>query len=117
MRFEKVAEGYRDHKTNLVWREEDEPGQFPYSEAMELADSVWRMPTMIELLGIVDYAMDNPTTQLPNIEPLHYWSRSLSDRYSARAWGINFEYGSSYDAVLGMYRRVRLVQAGEIGEI
>ena len=54
----------------------------------------WRLPTILELLSIVDYTKCNPATNLDGIKPEFYWSSSPSVSDSSLAWVVYFGYGS-----------------------
>ena len=113
-RFEKVDDGYRDIKTGLIQKDEDEEGRFTYEEAMALTTDNWRLPTIEELISIVDYTKHQPATELPNIESSYFWSSSSYANDSSYAWAVNFSYGYSYRGGRGYGRCVRLVRDGEI---
>lgn len=64
--------------------------------------SDWRVPTVKELLSIVDYSVrqgsgpmiDN--TYFPNTNPHHYsyWTSTTVDHRPGMAWAVNFNYGT-----------------------
>ena len=55
----------------------------------------WRLPTIQELLSIVDYTLCNPATNLEGIKSNWYWSSSSSVPDSSLAWGVDLEDGDS----------------------
>ena len=55
----------------------------------------WRLPTIQELLSIVDYTKYNPATNLEGIKSNWYWSSSSSVPDSSLAWGVDLEDGDS----------------------
>ena len=119
MRFKKVELGYYDTQTDLVWREKDEPEQLTYRETINLIGSVWRPPTIAELVSLVDYSICNPATLLPNIQEAYYWSSSLNVNDSTdSAWYVYFgdggsdSYGDQNDTW-----NVRLILRGSNGQI
>ena len=84
----------------------------------------WRMPTVDELQGIVDYGTTNPSINsswFPNTQSARYWSSSPNVGYSNYAWYVSFLNGSvdgSYYGSSGYYFRyllhaVRLVRASQ----
>ena len=99
-RFEKLDEvscgrGYLDNDTGLVWEAEDEPGWFSHEEAMELNTAIWRLPTIKELVGIIDYDICEPATLLPGIKLSYYWSASPHASGPRLTWLVNFGGGCS----------------------
>jgi len=109
MRFEETPEGYLDTDTGLVWKEEDEPNDMPYSEAMRLSDEEWRIPNIRELLSLVNYGRENPATGLPNMKPHYYWSCTSQARTPEEAWAARFKTGSSDYRLQRSYLSVRML--------
>lgn len=78
--------------------------------------SDWRLPTLDELRGIVDYSCYNvaiDTNYFPDTQSNWYWSASPRADVSAFAWNVSFYYGS-----VGSYYKlssysVRLVRGGQ----
>ena len=56
----------------------------------------WRLPTIQELLSIVDYTKYNPATNLEGIKSARYWSSSPYVSDSLGAWAVSFCSGDSY---------------------
>jgi len=110
MRFEKVEDGYKDSETGLIWKDKDESYEFIYKGAMELNGDVWRLPTVQELLSIVDYTKHKPATKLPGIKASGYWSASPDIHYSDSAWSVHFNCGDSYGHYRNHYRYIRLIR-------
>lgn len=77
----------------------------------------WRLPTVDELQGIVDYGGTSPSIDsawFPNTAGSYYWTLSPNVGNSDLAWGVNFNNGS----VSSSYRNnnficVRLVRASQ----
>ena len=110
-RFEKTDDGYLDIHTGLIWKEKDEPGDFKYKKAMKLNSNAWRLPTIKELLAIVDCASYQPATRLSNIKSSLYWSSTPGAMFSDNAWSTDFSGNgdsSKYDR--GNKLLVRLVR-------
>ena len=60
----------------------------------------WRLPTLDELRGIVDYSRYDPaidTNYFPNTQSSLYWSASPNAYYSGNAWFVSFSYGYDGD--------------------
>ncbi|MDO9225594.1 MAG: DUF1566 domain-containing protein [Pseudomonadota bacterium] len=78
----------------------------------------WRLPTVDELQGLVDYSVASPGPTLdanffPNTPGTTFWTSSLYAEHSYFVWAVGFNYGS----VGGGYRvgdgAVRLVHASQ----
>jgi len=110
MRFEKTNDGYLDNDTGLIWKLEDEIRAYSHEEALKLNGNVWRMPTITELLGIVEYSRHDPATFLPNIRPSYYWSASIGAYGLASAGYVDFRKGYTGSGNRESSNYVRLVR-------
>ena len=110
-----------DHKTGLIWQRTDD-GQFrnwdaagQYCADLSLGGKRdWRLPSMDELLTIVDYSRF-----LPAINPVfdcndgYYWSSTLSAEYPLEGrWPVRFTdgYAAAVSKAITVY--VRCVRGG-----
>ena len=78
--------------------------------------SDWRMPTIKELEGIVDFGRSNPaidTTYFPNTPSSYVWSGSPNANDADYAWLVYFRVGESYYGNRSYGGPVRLVRAGQ----
>jgi hypothetical protein len=80
--------------------------------------SNWRLPTRLELQGLVDYSKPYPgptidTAWFPNTVGDAYLTGTAYAGHASDAWGVNFRYGyvGFYDRSL--HYAVRLVRAGQ----
>ncbi|MFT6046187.1 MAG: hypothetical protein ACI9WC_001892 [Arenicella sp.] len=79
----------------------------------------WRMPTVTELQGLLNYQkidFSNPlidTTFFPNTKPTFFWSASPIAINSIGAWGVFFLNGDVFDDGRSFERSVRLVRGGQ----
>ncbi|MDO4705709.1 MAG: DUF1566 domain-containing protein [Comamonadaceae bacterium] len=85
--------------------------------------SDWRLPTVRELQGLVDYGKPSPGPTIDTHWFPHTWASAwnyggtwASDSAagnSARAWGVNFGYGNAVGGGRDLRRAVRLVRASQ----
>ncbi len=72
----------------------------------------WRLPTLMELLSIVDYSKYQPAIlkefQYVTDDAL-YWSSTPYVRSQDERWGVNFKDGSTSNASINYDRYVRCV--------
>lgn len=112
----------KDPKTNLIWEdtlhasegEVTQPEASTYCEALKLGGfENWRLPTLSELLTIVDYTHYNPATlkEFKHVDnDTLYWSSTLYVRSSGVFWGVVFRDGAT-DNTSEIYNRyVRCVR-------
>ncbi|MCK5770904.1 DUF1566 domain-containing protein [Algiphilus sp.] len=95
-----------DTTTNLIWTAADSitRDRVNHTRATEAARSLrymgaddWRLPTMHELLSIVDYGRHEPAidTAAFRCHARPYWSSSLFAGDSGFAWFVGFHYGGA----------------------
>jgi hypothetical protein len=110
------ANGVRDTKTGLLWQEPLSTSTYPFNATANYCASLgigWRVPTVKELLTLVDRGRYNPaidTRYFPG--PAHnVWSSSLLARNPSEteAWVVAFDSGSSSYSNTNVDFRVRCV--------
>ena len=74
----------------------------------------WRLPTLSELTGLVDYSISFPgptidQQRFPNTASQFYWSATPSADNQDSAWGMGFVFGYNYAYFKSDHGRVRLV--------
>ena len=91
---------WTDPQTSLIWQAEQNPVRMTWDEAMAYAKKCrtgghtdWRLPTIKELLGVINYDKHTPATGLPDARSC-YWSSSSYAGGTAGAWSVNFNSGS-----------------------
>jgi Protein of unknown function (DUF1566) len=105
-RFEIRDEVVLDRRTGLMWTRGNVPGgRMPWATAQKAAAGVslgghsdWRLPTIRELLTIVDYERSSPSidTSLFECESAWYWSATpYKPSPGGYAWFVNFNDGYS----------------------
>jgi hypothetical protein len=126
-----------DLKTGLMWKkclegvsgrfcDTNDPDSFTWQQAIEHVRIVnklggsaghddWRMPTVRELISIVEeqcYAPAVNQNRFPNTPSSSVWSRSPYAGSENYAWLVNFGNGGSRNLNRGYDRYVRLVRGG-----
>ncbi|MBF0102265.1 MAG: DUF1566 domain-containing protein, partial [Desulfobacterales bacterium] len=97
-----------DLNTGLMWQKEDDGIERNWNDTNTYCDNLifagysdWRLPTLSELRGIVDYGQKNPMInpvficKFPNSwSGATYWSSTMDVNNSANVWLVSF-YGGS----------------------
>jgi hypothetical protein len=116
----------QDAATSLVWTREKTlaGGCRNWANAQKAASECriggftdWRLPTIKELLSIVDYERAESPTIDPSFqcEPSWYWtSTPVASSPSACAWSVSFSVGDSVWSYQGFEGFVRAVRPGKI---
>jgi hypothetical protein len=84
--------------------------------------SDWRLPTIKELVSIVNHGIPFPgptidTGYFPNTASDYYWASTTYANHTHRAWGVpfNYGYGPSYSKPSSYY--VRAVRGGQFSSL
>ena len=96
----------RDTETGLIWTANNiGDGRLEHAPAMQACaaltlgeQSDWRLPTIKELLTLVNYERVDPAIDIeafPTCKPNYYWSSSPCAGDSGVAWDVSFGNGSS----------------------
>ncbi len=77
-----------DNNTGIMWQQEDDDIRRVWSDAVNYSENLsfagyddWRLPTIKELVDIVDYGkypLTIDTTYFPNTDSFYYWSSTQS---------------------------------------
>lgn len=120
-RYELSANGQEviDHQTGLIWRQAAEEGEFTFEGALERAmavasqtDTAWRLPTVAELITLIDHSRISPASGFPDERNNCFWSSTPYAGDSDNAWFVYFNYGSVYYNYRNFTFAVRLVRGG-----
>lgn len=99
---------------DLEWQADVPDRTFTWAEAKEYAASLgdgWRLPTIKELLTLVDYEKYKPACSVfPNCPQDTFWSSSAYSGVATSAWGVFFDFGNVYSSGVGNTYRVRCVR-------
>ena len=110
VRFEKTSDGWIDAQTGLEWSRT--LGEATWDNAGSLILDGWRLPTIAELVTIVDWSIHSPATKLPDTQSGYYWSSTSDAYYPYNAWTVRFDNGYVYDDGKSYSSYVRGVRGG-----
>jgi hypothetical protein len=100
---------------NLEWQADVPDEEFTWGEAKAYAASLgdgWRLPTVRELLSLVDYETHNPACSVfPDCPSEWFWSSSPVSGNTAYAWRVNFYNGYTNSNGVSNAYRVRCVRS------
>ncbi len=109
-----------DTKTGLVWQQAVAPGTYTWSQAgsycggLTLAGTGWRLPSVKELMTLVDFTVTSgatiDATAFPNTPAAWFWSSSPLAGSPSYAWYVDFSDGNTYDNVVSDTNQVRCVR-------
>ena len=99
--LEDTEETVFDCTTSLIWQK-DHAGPMSWQEAIDYASKLelaghsdWRLPTIEELITLIDFGKHDPASVFPNMPSKRFWSSSpYSENY---AWGAYFRNGYVLD--------------------
>ena len=98
----------------LEWQADVPDEEFTWEAAKAYAASLgdgWRLPTIKELLTLVDYDRRGPACSVfPDCPCDWFWSSSPVSGDSTAAWLVNFNYGYTNNADVSDTNRVRCVR-------
>ena len=116
-----------DTSTGLMWQQTASSNgmtwelSLAYCEGLNLGGHTdWRLPTIKELLSLVDYSRYNPainTTYFPNTVSSFYWSSTTFAFGTDGAWGVGFYYGHDHMNNKNNSYYVRAVRGGQPGSL
>jgi hypothetical protein len=108
-----------DTKTTLTWQQALDAGSYAWTDAqtycatLDLDGTNWRLPSMKELMTIVDVTRADPAIDpatFPATPSDYFWSSSPVVGSPNAAWGVNFNKGSAGAGPLDFTARVRCVR-------
>jgi hypothetical protein len=112
-----------DTKTNLTWQQIISVGMYTQAEAgsycatLGLNGATWRLPTMREILTIVDLSIGPPgptidTTAFPGTPGGFFWTSTQYSGTPVNYWSAQFQYGFAYGNTKTDTSYVRCVFSG-----
>jgi hypothetical protein len=114
MRFEQRENCYYDTETGLEWFLENH-SSMTWQQAVEFCKTLgdgWRLPTIRELLLLVNYEKTGLTTELPKMLSSGYWSCTTYAHNTNYAWNIGYYDGYGYWLNKSCICYVRAVRGG-----
>ena len=87
-----------DAKTNLEWQK-GHSGRMNWNAALAYAKGLggdWRLPTVKELVSLIDWSKKGPASDFPGMNSDMYWSSSSYAGGSSLAWSVFFNDGFVY---------------------
>ena len=85
---------------DLLWQETLSHDTYTWEEANKYAKSLgegWRVPTIQELLTLVDYERIDPACkEFPTTSSERFWSSTLFSYNQDCAWSVHFYGGDTY---------------------
>jgi len=107
-----------DTQTGLEWQA-GSSRPLTWYKANKYAESLgngWKMPSIKELLTLVDYDEIDPATTFPDHKSSCFWSSSVYAANASYVWYVNFDDGYVNDGHKDYTFRVRCVRSVEMCE-
>ncbi|MGD9975610.1 MAG: DUF1566 domain-containing protein [Desulfatirhabdiaceae bacterium] len=118
-----------DTSTGLMWQHDTPDNTMTWEQALSYCENStlaeytdWRLPTLKELVSLVDYSRYNPTintTYFPDTAASYYWSSTTLANATASVWIMHFYYGYDFNTTKSesKYYYVRAVRGGQSGSL
>ena len=103
-----------DHQTGLIWQKK-------YTKLLKWNDAIaypaslgagWRLPTVYELFGIVDFGREDPTCLFSGMLGKRFWSSTFAGG-SSSAWYVAFDIGFTSYGNRTYYNHVRCCRSSD----
>jgi hypothetical protein len=88
-----------DRVTGLAWQRDVGAGTYLWSEALSACAGDWRLPTLLELVSVVDFTQASPAVDpdaFPSTPADSFWTSTPVAGSAGDAWYVNFSTGFSY---------------------
>ena len=118
--YEAGRASVRDRGTGLTWQRVLPARTFTFAAATAYCGHLnldghedWRLPSMPELVSLVDERAANPAIDgaaFPGTPAESFWTSSLFGNKSAEAWHVYFDHGFALYGLLKASHRVRCVR-------
>jgi hypothetical protein len=117
-----IGDGFvTDTGTKLVWQRDLSTDAYAWADAdaycagLDLAGQGWRLPTIKELLTLVDETRTSPAIDLrafPGETGEYVWSSSRVADAKSERWSVGFRFGFDAAVKATTKQRVRCVRSG-----
>ena len=98
---------------NLEWQAKDDGIKRTWEDSIIYAITLrygWRLPTIEELVSIIDFSAYNPACKINSCRPSYHWSSSPYVNVSSYAWYVSFFDGDVYHSSKDGHYYVRCVR-------
>ena len=117
----RVGNVVTDSSTGLEWQDDARGSTMTWEsaithcEGLSLDGEGWRLPTVNELVSLVDDSRYSPAINpvFQNTASNNYWSSTSGANYTNDALIVYFSYGGQYRSRKGSNYYVRCVRAGQ----
>lgn len=109
-----------DTTTGLVWQAGDDGHTYDQTSAVQHcatfqsaeATTGWRLPSVIELMTLVDNGVDLPSIDphFSNAQTTNYWTTTLASSETMLAWTVKFDFGEVIPLLMDTSLPVRCVR-------
>jgi len=106
-----------DTRTKLTWQQASAPGSYTWANAktycggLSLSGSGWRLPTEKELLSIDDLLGPGTIDSTAFVSAVNnYWSSTPVAGSPGNAWGVEYQYGYTFNSPVTQTWGVRCVR-------
>ena len=100
-------ETWTDPDTGLIWESQETDKRMSWKKALEYTETLgdnWRLPTVQELITLIDFSKINPACKIANTHCSYYWSSTTYAYGTYSAWYVSFGNGGvSYGNKSGSY--------------
>ncbi len=114
-----------DNVTGLMWQQQSGTNMSwsnagAYCTGLSAGSHTdWRLPSVMELISIVNYGVQEPaaminTTYFLNTAASSYWSATPDAGNTSNAWEVNFLAGTSFTSAMSGNAYVRCVRGGQL---
>ena len=113
---EKEIETWTDPETELIWEKLGSKKKMSWNEALAYAKTLgngWRLPTIQELLSLIDFSENNPACKINGTYSSYYWSSTIYANDMDDAWHVDFYDGDMGYSCKGNSYYVRCIKEGD----